>query len=134
MPDVRLAPVALLTTGSPVRATAAASSLVVVVLPFVAETSATRCPCASCASASGARALMTRPLIVAPWPRPVTRESHPAASPAAIAAPVRSVRRLIGARTSTHRHGTGYAAPGVPARRDGWRARAEPRHSPFLPR
>ena len=129
MPEVRLAPVALLTTGSPVRATAAASNRVVVVLPFVADTSATRCPAASCASAFGAIALITRPLIVAPWPRPVTRESHPATCPPAIATLVRSDRRLMRARTSRHRPGTGSAAPSVPSCRGGWRARPGPRRA-----
>ena len=42
IPDVRLAPVELLTTGCPSASSAAASSRVVVVLPLVAETSATR--------------------------------------------------------------------------------------------
>ena len=82
MPDVRLAPVALLTTGSPVRATAAASNRVVVVLPFVADTSATRCPAASCASAFGAIALITRPLIVAPCAAPGDAGEPPGDAPA----------------------------------------------------
>ena len=114
MPDVRLAPVALLMTGSPVRARAAASSRVVVVLPFVADTSATRWPAASSASASGASAFITRPLIVAPCPRPVTRDSQPAARPAATAMRVRSDRRLMRARTSTRRRGTGCAGRCAP--------------------
>ena len=68
---------------------------------------------------SGAMALMTRPLIVAPCPRPVTRESHPATRPPAIAMLVRRDRRLMRARTSTHRPGTECAAPNARARRDG---------------
>ncbi len=54
---------------------------VVVVLPLVAETSVTCWPRASSTSASGASAFMTRPLIVAPSPRPVRRDRRPAARP-----------------------------------------------------
>ena len=64
----RFAPVEFVTSGRPSAPTAAASRRVVVVLPFVADTSATCWSAASSASRSGAIAFITRPLIVAPWP------------------------------------------------------------------
>ena len=79
--------------------------------------------CASSASASGAIAFMTRPLIVAPWPRPVTRDSQPVARPAVTATRVRVEPRLTAAaRTSRRRRGTGCATRVRPAV-SGWVAR-----------
>ena len=111
IPAGMLAPVWFVATAVPFARSASASRRVVVVLPFVAETSATRRAPTTSASRSGSMPSMTRPLTWVPAPRPVTRDAHPAARPAVSASRARGV--VTAARTSRHRRGTGSrSAPG----------------------
>ena len=81
-------------------------------------------------AASGAIAIMTRPLICAPVPRRVTRDSQPVARPAVTATRVRVEPRLTGAaRTSRRRRGTGCATPCARPCRDAWRGSRAPRRA-----
>ena len=80
MPAGMFAPDAFVTTG-PAACNAAASSLVVVVLPFVADTKTTRRPSTSIRNAAGHTATTTRPPIATPSPRPSDFDSPPATRP-----------------------------------------------------
>ena len=103
-PAGMFAPVWLLATGVPLARSASASRRVVVVLPFVAETIATRRPAATSSRRSGASASITRPLTCVPAPRPTVREAQPAVRPATSATRARAdVMRA--ARTNTRRRG-----------------------------
>src|SRR3984885_16239378 len=67
-------PVSLLTTSSPLAPSATASSLVVVVLPFVPLIRATRRPAVSRRSSCGSTLRPARPPATVPWPRPRRRD------------------------------------------------------------
>ena len=64
---------------------AAATIRVVVDLPFVPVTTAVRRPVPSWRSTVRSRVIATRPPIIAPAPRPVTRDAQRAADPSASA-------------------------------------------------
>src|SRR5271166_3491753 len=88
------APVSLL-TGAPVAEgpdRAAASSLVVVVLPLVPVTSATRRPAARVASSPGSTSRPARPPATVPLPRPKDRDRRLTTVTAATAAEARAER------------------------------------------
>ena len=103
MPAGMFAPVWLVTTSVPAARSASASRRVVVVLPFVADTSATRRAPTTSSSRSGRMASITRPLTCVPAPRPVTRDAQPAARPAVSASLARVP--VTAARTSRRRPG-----------------------------
>ena len=80
-PASMLAPSALVATG-PRVASAAAVIRVVVDLPFVPVTTTERLPWPSWRSSDLSSVIATRPPIIAPAPRPVTRDAQRAADPA----------------------------------------------------
>ena len=88
-PDGRLAPPMFVHAG-PALERAAASNWVVVVLPLVPLTRATRRPRARRASASGSRTSVTRPPMTVPLPAPSRRESEPTNPPTPEARRVRT--------------------------------------------
>lgn len=90
-----LAPSALVAT-DPMVASAAAVIRVVVDLPLVPVTTTVRRPVASCRSTERSSVIATSPPIMAPAPRPVTRDAQRALAPAARArrARVVSTRRV----------------------------------------
>jgi hypothetical protein len=90
MPAGMFAPSAFDTTG-PAARRASAISRVVVVLPFVAETSTTSRCCASRPSSSGSSLSATLPPITDPLPRPAARDTAAAALPAVTASLARGV-------------------------------------------
>src|ERR1700722_12185971 len=67
-------PVSLLTTSSPWAPSATASSLVVVVLPFVPLIRATRRPAVNRRRSCGSTLRPARPPATVPWPRPRRRD------------------------------------------------------------
>src|SRR6187401_960708 len=85
-----LAPSALVATGPNVPS-AAAVILVVVDLPLVPVTMAVRRLSPSCRRMDLSSVIATRPPIIAPAPRPVTRDDQRAAAPAASAIRPRAV-------------------------------------------
>src|SRR5579884_1370819 len=87
-PGGRLAPPRLVTNG-PAVSRAAASSLVVVVLPLVPLTRPAGWPLPSEARAPGSRARLTRPPITEPSPAPTDRDSAATPAPARLASRVR---------------------------------------------
>src|SRR4051812_16558562 len=89
-PASMLAPSALVATGPSVPS-AAAVIRVVVDLPLVPVTTTVRRPAASWRRIDLSRVIATRPPIIAPAPRPVTRDAHRAPAPAASATRPRAV-------------------------------------------
>ena len=85
-----LAPSLLVATG-PIVVSAAATIRVVVDLPLVPVMIAVRRPTPSCPRIERSRVIATRPPIIAPAPRPVTREAQRADEPSANAARPRIV-------------------------------------------
>ena len=96
MPERRLAPSTFEATVDPPAEHAAASSAVVVDLPFVPETTAMRRPAASSSSASGASASVTFAPMTDPPPRPMSRDVALVAAPNAAATRVRAESRGAG--------------------------------------
>ena len=93
MPAGMFAPVWFVATVVPSARSASASRRVVVVLPFVAETSATRRVADDLGEQLGLDAEHhAARLTCVPAPRPVTRDAHPAARPAASASRARGSR------------------------------------------
>ena len=90
MPDRRLLPSTLDATLWPPAEQAAASSAVVVDLPFVPDTTAIRRPAASSSSAFGASASVTLAPMTDPPPRPIKRDVALVTSPRAAASRVRA--------------------------------------------
>ena len=96
-PSRRLAPSGLVTTsrGSATDARrAAVSKWVVVVFPFVPETTPRRLPASSRRNSVGSMRVMIAPLMDAPVPRPVTRDAKAAVLPAAKARRCRALPRI----------------------------------------
>ena len=94
-PAGRLAPSRFVTTGRrPPAPIAHASSLVVVVFPFVPETSATCLPAESRSRAAGSITRIAWPPTTEPEPRPVALERAPRPPPATTARRVRN-RKLM---------------------------------------
>src|SRR6202034_98427 len=85
-----LAPSALVATGPSVPR-AAAAIRVVVDLPLVPVTTTVRRPAPSWRKIDRSSVIATRPPIIAPAPRPVTRDAHRALAPAARASRPRAV-------------------------------------------
>ncbi len=105
IPAGMFAPVWFVATDMPFARSASVSRRVVVVLPLVADTSATRRSATTSCSSSGSIPSITRPDTCVPAPRPVTRDAQPAARPAVSASRARA--DVTGVRTSRRRPGRG---------------------------
>src|ERR1022692_3006122 len=92
-----LAPKALEATSWPSEPIAAVTGRVVVVFPLVPVTSTICRPTASCLSRSGATRRPTTPPMTDPSPRPVSRDTLPAASPRVVATRARIGSLLMAA-------------------------------------